>query len=100
MGALPINGGGTVTGYIDVYDSSHSYGVEIYGSTDDDLGVTVVSDSDKTIYGNGAIQYINEKITIPQTTGTMALTSQIPTSLASLSADSSHRTVTDTEKAT
>lgn len=30
----------------------------------------------------------------------MALTSQIPTSLASLSTDASHRTVTDTEKAT
>lgn len=39
-------------------------------------------------------------LTIPSKTGTVALTSDIPTSLADLSTDSSHRIVTDTEKAT
>lgn len=67
---------------------------------EDTSGVTVRADGERTTYGLAEIKVDSETITIPQTTGTMALTSQIPTSLASLSTDSSHRTVTDTEKTT
>ena len=75
---LPLTGG-TLSGNLNV---GVDYGVEITQG-EDTSGVTVRADGERTTYGLAEIKVDGETITIPQTTGTMALTSDIAASLVS-----------------
>ena len=83
---LPLTGG-TIHGDVSIFDSTNTYGVEItQGETTS--GLTVRADSDTTVYGLGTIENYSATLTLPQTSGTLALTSQIPTKVSDLTNDS------------
>ena len=54
----------------------------------------------KNIYFKGNLIQGDNTFTLPTTGGQLALSSEIPTNLSDLTADATHRTVTDTEKET
>lgn len=54
----------------------------------------------KNIYFKGSLIQGDNTFTLPATGGQLALSSEIPTNLSDLTADATHRTVTDTEKET
>lgn len=73
---LPLNGGGTVYGHLNVYDDNQTYGVLL--ETEDSALLTIVNNYESTSYGCGAIDNKGETLTLPDESGTLALRSDIP----------------------